>query len=338
MQERERSTRRNKKTVPTPPRRSSHRQQLSKKSGILGKITGRAQLDEFKEDRYKPYQYESNGKTIKWLGGILGLWIVLTLALFWADRSTIALYTRWRDDEGLTAIPPNALNEDLIQFGHEQGINCETFADQDFLAEDSNSPCVRLIGYLQEFRESSDSSAILFFFTIPLLIVASFVFGNFVYKAGRNLLTLHSGGQRFQPEMAVFWLFIPIANLFRPYQVFTEMFKASDPSVPPGAGKTWRNLGSSHILVYLWQVVFVSVLFFNPLTVLRLWFRNREGIDEAITAIWGLAVSDLILAMFGAVSFALAFFLYRRQDARRLAFGVVTARPRRVDPLAEVIE
>ncbi|MEE8046296.1 MAG: hypothetical protein V3T49_05595, partial [Dehalococcoidia bacterium] len=54
-----------------------------KKASVIGRLTGRAELDRAKRQRYDPYSYESNGTQIKWVVAALIAWSVVALLLAW---------------------------------------------------------------------------------------------------------------------------------------------------------------------------------------------------------------------------------------------------------------
>ena len=57
------------------------------------------------------------------------------------------------------------------------------------------------------------------------------------YRSYRHLSALSDRDLRFSPGWAVGWFFVPIMNLFRPYQVMKEMWRKSTPErVHPGPG------------------------------------------------------------------------------------------------------
>lgn len=52
-----------------------------------------------------------------------------------------------------------------------------------------------------------------------------------VNRFNKNARALGSKGLEYTPGWAVGWFFIPIANLFKPYQAVKEIYQASDPRV-----------------------------------------------------------------------------------------------------------
>ena len=78
------------------------------------------------------------------------------------------------------------------------------------------------------------------------------------YGASRNLEVLGALGQRFSPGWVVGWWFIPIFNLFRPYQVVAEIWRGSDPEMV-GEPVNWKRGPTSALLGWWWVLFLMSV-------------------------------------------------------------------------------
>ncbi len=64
---------------------------------------------------------------------------------------------------------------------------------------------------------------------LGLLVTTAAVFCVWLYRANRDARALGAREMRFSPRASVAWWFVPIAHLFKPYQVMTELWRASDP-------------------------------------------------------------------------------------------------------------
>ncbi len=92
------------------PRRRTVRRDRSD-PGIFSRLTGRHRLEEIREERYRPYTYESNQQNLKWTAIAMGLWCLVMLVLAWTDFSNSNRYEGWIE-AGVQEIPPSA---DLAQ-------------------------------------------------------------------------------------------------------------------------------------------------------------------------------------------------------------------------------
>jgi hypothetical protein len=79
------------------------------------------------------------------------------------------------------------------------------------------------------------------------MVVAIILFCVWVYRANRNARALGARGMRFTPGWTVGWFFVPIMNLFMPYQAVKEIWQTGDPRRGPD---DWKTGGST--LVGAW--------------------------------------------------------------------------------------
>jgi hypothetical protein len=72
------------------------------------------------------------------------------------------------------------------------------------------------------------------------------------HRAHRNLASFRLGAFEHSPRGAVFSFFIPFLNLVQPYLVMREIWKASDPTVPPFDQGFWPSARTSPLLGVWW--------------------------------------------------------------------------------------
>lgn len=89
-----------------------------------------------------------------------------------------------------------------------------------------------------------------------LYIVTAVLYCLWLYRACQNLPALGARNLRFSPGWAVGYFFIPILNLFRPYQAVKEAWKASDPAVLDALA--WKQAPGSAILGWWWAFWLVT--------------------------------------------------------------------------------
>ena len=102
-----------------PPRRSDGARlddadDGRKRPGIFSRLTGRHRIDEIREERLKPYQYESNAQTLRWTGVLMTIWCVLMVYLAFTDWQNGRRYAEWLND-GIETIPPSSEFEAQIE-------------------------------------------------------------------------------------------------------------------------------------------------------------------------------------------------------------------------------
>ena len=94
---------------------------------------------------------------------------------------------------------------------------------------------------------SSESSLpIISLIELPVLMATVIVFCIWIYRANANARQLGAKGMVFTPGWSVGWYFVPIANLWRPFQAMVEIWKASKNPAD------WPGLRGGAILPWWW--------------------------------------------------------------------------------------
>jgi len=302
------------------------------KRNLFRKISGREELDRIKSKRYDPYSYESNSSNILWLSIFLFLWSICSLILSFQDLNLRSMFINW-ESEGINSLPPSTFDPDgLIEFSKKEGINC---VDIRSIVNEMNE-CSITLGYYSKFSNAQDISLIIFFIIVVILFICIFLFGSFIHRASRNLLTLQTKDQRFSPEMSVIWFFVPIMNFFRPWQIIKELFKGSDPDVD--VSMNWKTEGLIHYSVHIWGLFYFLVWIFNPVTVSRIWFNETNDISDVIIAYNALVISDIFLAILGFLAILVTIKLHVLQQHKRELIGLIKVQPKiPLDPIQELL-
>jgi hypothetical protein len=76
------------------------------------------------------------------------------------------------------------------------------------------------------------------------------------YRASKNIHT-HGAKEIFSPKMAVIWWLVPILNLWKPYQLVQQIWKASSPQITLSNGTELKNSAGSNV-VKLWWILWIS--------------------------------------------------------------------------------
>jgi len=142
-----------------------------------------------------------------------------------------------------------------------------------------------------EATSNDNRQALIGFAQFALYIAAGVAFLIWIHRAHRNLPSLHAADLRFTPGWAVGWFFIPIMNLFRPYQVASEIWKASDPKVDTTDGTSWKSVATSPIVGWWWAFFLISNFVAN--IALRTVFSGEE-LSDWLTSTYAYMVSDAI--------------------------------------------
>ena len=132
-----------------------------------------------------------------------------------------------------------------------------------------------------------------------LLLITIVVFGRWIYLAHRNLPALGAENLRTRPGWAVGTFFVPIANLWKPFQAMNDLVRASrDP-------RYW-HLDDTPLLVGCWWALWLLVGAVGG---------NRVSVILQAVLVEGLrsaAVIQLVGSALNVVLYILALLIVRR--------------------------
>ncbi|MCH8121324.1 MAG: DUF4328 domain-containing protein [Planctomycetes bacterium] len=101
---------------------------------------------------------------------------------------------------------------------------------------------------------------------VVLAIILGITFLRWIYRTNKNLRTLSGEQMTFTPGWSVGWYFVPIANLFKPYQAMKEIWHISH-----------KNESTTYSLVGWWWC---------------LWIVSNFPVDSYIASTMAFIVSD----------------------------------------------
>jgi len=119
-----------------------------------------------------------------------------------------------------------------------------------------------------------------------MFVVTTILFFTWTYRAYRDLLAITIGETRFTPGWAIAFFFIPILSLYRPVEIFEEIWRRSEPYPLPDA----RNAPST---VRLWWLSYI--LMSGTVNIIFRWY---DDINSPVPL--GLAVANVVLTIVGA--------------------------------------
>jgi len=146
---------------------------------------------------------------------------------------------------------------------------------------------------------------------LAVSITSIIVFLVWVYRTHKNLRYLHAEGLRFTPGWAVGWFFVPFMSLFRPYQVVSEIWKASKPEVD--TPDSWEKSTSSPIIGGWWAFFLISN--FAGMVASRIWLGGEE-LSELLTATYGYMVFDATTVVWTIMAILLVKRISQFQEAK----------------------
>jgi len=155
------------------------------------------------------------------------------------------------------------------------------------------------------------------------------LFLMWIHRAHRNLPALGARGLRFSPGMAVGWFFVPIFNLFQPYRVIKEIWKASDLNVDTSDAVAWQYAPVSPAIRWWWLLWLVSnagksaVFYLAP---------RATAVDTRLATSGLLLASDLLNAMAALLAIIVVRTISARQE-RKNAHPATLTTPQVAEPL-----
>ncbi len=100
-------------------------------------------------------------------------------------------------------------------------------------------------------------------FQLPLYIFTIVFFLIWLHRAYNNLYPLKAPNIEYSATWAVGYWFIPILNLFRPYQVVREVWRESDPDFDPELNFLSNTVGSSAYIGAWWAFWIITNIVSN---------------------------------------------------------------------------
>src|SRR5215510_3009005 len=158
-----------------------------------------------------------------------------------------------------------------------------------------------------EVSDFQGITAILQFVNLVVLIA---LFCIWIYRDNYNARQLGATDMQFSPGWAVGWYFIPIANLWKPYQAMREIWQAS---AMPGS---WQQQPRGPILPLWWTFFLLSNFLGNAAFRLQL---GAHTLSEHIMAGSVGVVTDAVDVVSTAIALVLVMQIFRMQMVHRAA-------------------
>jgi hypothetical protein len=163
---------------------------------------------------------------------------------------------------------------------------------------------------LQEAEASDDRQAAIAVIQLGLLIVSAITFLMWLYLARLNLDAFGVEGVRFAPRWTWLGFVIPVMNVYRPYQVVAEIWKASNPRARSPAFSAWKHTEVNDIVKVWWG----SWLILNAVgRLLRRTYDYTDTIDSLLTS----NLLTLVLDIGGVIGAGIAILFVRGLTQRQ---------------------
>lgn len=150
---------------------------------------------------------------------------------------------------------------------------------------------------------------------VLVYIVSGFLILRWIHRANWNARALGAHGMRFTPGWSIGWYFIPVFNLWKPYQAMKEIWKASH------APSDWQQHSVPSLLGNWWGLWLLTSMLSNASMRMSL---RADDIPDLISASVVTLASDA-----AGLVLALVFLPLLRtiQDAQSNSLRAPTAMP-----------
>jgi hypothetical protein len=146
-----------------------------------------------------------------------------------------------------------------------------------------------------ELRRSDVVHGLAALIQLALYIFVGVTFLRWIYRANQNLRAISGRTMEFTPGWAVGWYFVPLANLFRPYQAMKEIWAVAH-----------REPSYGNALLRGWWTLWLISNFLGQIA-----FRVALNTDDAATNAFSAAI-DLAAAVFDILLTIVAILLVTR--------------------------
>ncbi|MEO7715571.1 MAG: DUF4328 domain-containing protein [Capsulimonas sp.] len=133
------------------------------------------------------------------------------------------------------------------------------------------------------------------------------IFLRWTFLAYRNLDSFEAAGLETTAAWAVGWFFVPVVNLYRPFMVFHELWKAGTPGVDSRDEVAWQRVPSSPLIGWWWSSVILHVFFLRMLD---------KVLTNGLTTVASTVLFLILAAVSVALSIAVVTTISRRQEAK----------------------
>ncbi|BDI28578.1 hypothetical protein CCAX7_006290 [Capsulimonas corticalis] len=142
---------------------------------------------------------------------------------------------------------------------------------------------------------------------LAVFVAYRVLFLRWLFVAYKNLDVFEAAGLETTAGWAVGWIFIPVANLYRPYLTLHELYKAGTPGVDSRDEIAWQRVPSSPLIGWWWSSILIDL--FLPKMVDKV---LTHGITETASGILNFVLElvsiTLTIVLVGSIS--------RRQEAK----------------------
>ena len=160
---------------------------------------------------------------------------------------------------------------------------------------------------------NDDAQAIIRGIQIFLAIFIFMALLMWVYRVYRNLQSFSTNDLRFSPGWAVGGFFIPIWNLFHPFLVIREVWKASDPLIDTYDKVAWKKAPLSLLVTFWWLLFIISWFIGN---IVNQWNIDTMSPEAIYTYSWSILAIDTLGIIYAIFTILILWKIDSRQKEK----------------------
>ena len=178
------------------------------------------------------------------------------------------------------------------------------YLEYNLLTEFQNELFASQDEFMQKADESDTRQAFIALSYLVVFVVSGILILKWLYRANYNVKQLGAKDMEFTPGWSIGYYFIPIVNLWKPFQAMKELWKTS---VNP---TNWQSLKSPSTIALWWGLWIVSNLLGRIIFNLS---RNAESLDAMIQVNIISQISDVLDIPLSLVLMKLVQSIYTMQ-------------------------
>ena len=125
-----------------------------------------------------------------------------------------------------------------------------------------------------------------------IFIATAILFSMWLYRVSYNLSPLGIRSRKHTPGWTVAYFYIPIINLYRPYQAIKEIWQASNPETDL-TNSNWQQTSTSYILGLWWTLWAAGLLF----TRIANRTQRAESLSSMVSSDWMSIISGILITL-----------------------------------------
>lgn len=169
-----------------------------------------------------------------------------------------------------------------------------------------------------EEADSNDSRQfVLAMAGLAVYLMTAIVFLRWVYCSNRNASSLVDDKLEFTPGWAVGWYFVPFANLWKPYQVMAEIFKASHPDFV----NDWTSASAPSVTSRWWTLWILGNIIARVQSRMSM---KAETLDELLRATQVTLASEVLSVVLGITAITLVKKVHAWQHEKHEIIATAT--------------